>query len=152
MEAVPLSSVFSADCARALVFHLITRFVVPDMITSDHGNFLQIFRLTMRHAQHFALSDHCLPSWGERRSQKTASPPRGCALCPHHLGYLGRGDPLGLPRLHSQPNEDTGLSPLRQFLAPRLSYPMSFCKQKSSLSIKFPKIFHNPRCSCFFSA
>jgi hypothetical protein len=46
MEAVPLSSIFAADCARALVFHLITRFVVPDTITSDRGNFLQIFRLT----------------------------------------------------------------------------------------------------------
>jgi transposase InsO family protein len=37
MEAVPLSAITALDCARALVFHWITRFGVPDTITSNRG-------------------------------------------------------------------------------------------------------------------
>jgi transposase InsO family protein len=33
MEAVPLSAISAADCSRASVFQIITRFGVPDMIT-----------------------------------------------------------------------------------------------------------------------
>ncbi len=35
IEAIPLSSFSAADCARALVFHWITRFGVPATISSD---------------------------------------------------------------------------------------------------------------------
>jgi hypothetical protein len=37
MEAVPLSTISVVDYTRALVFHWITRFGVPDTITSNLG-------------------------------------------------------------------------------------------------------------------
>jgi transposase InsO family protein len=37
MEAVPLSSIIAVVCARALVFHWINRFGVPDTINSSRG-------------------------------------------------------------------------------------------------------------------
>jgi transposase InsO family protein len=37
IEAISLSAISAADCARALFFHWITCFGVPDMITSDRG-------------------------------------------------------------------------------------------------------------------
>jgi hypothetical protein len=35
MEAILLSAISMAGCAQAVVFHWITHFGVPDMITSD---------------------------------------------------------------------------------------------------------------------
>jgi hypothetical protein len=37
MEAIPLSDMSAAACAKALTFTWISRFGVPEMITSDHG-------------------------------------------------------------------------------------------------------------------
>jgi IS30 family transposase len=37
METIPLSETSVAACARALVFSRITRFWVPETITSDRG-------------------------------------------------------------------------------------------------------------------
>jgi hypothetical protein len=38
MEAIPLSETSTAACAKALTFTLISRFGVPETITSDHGS------------------------------------------------------------------------------------------------------------------
>jgi transposase InsO family protein len=37
MEAIPLSEMSAAACAKALTFTWISRFGVPETITSDHG-------------------------------------------------------------------------------------------------------------------
>jgi hypothetical protein len=37
MEAIPLSETSAAACAKALTFSWISRFGVPETITSDHG-------------------------------------------------------------------------------------------------------------------
>jgi hypothetical protein len=37
MEAIPLSETFVAACAKALTFSWISRFGVPETITSDRG-------------------------------------------------------------------------------------------------------------------
>jgi transposase InsO family protein len=37
MEAIPLSETSAAACAKALTFTWISRFGVPEMITSDRG-------------------------------------------------------------------------------------------------------------------
>jgi hypothetical protein len=128
MEAVPLSTIYAADCTRALVFHWITRFGVPNTITSDCGpQFTSNLwaklcdMLNILHCQTTAYHPeangavkrlhHCL---------KDAL--HACAATATWAEEI----PWGLHGLCSQPREDTVLSPAEAVFGTPLVLPNDF--------------------------
>jgi transposase InsO family protein len=115
MEAIPLSETSGAACAKALSFTWISRFGVPEMITSDRGpqftSSLWFQLREMLNISHKQTTAHHPESNGavERlhRHLKDALRVRHCATWSEELPFVLLG-------LRAQPREDTGLS--RSFL------------------------------------
>jgi hypothetical protein len=142
MEAVPLSDTSAAACAEAYIFSWISRFGVPETITSDRGTqftsniWSQL--CDMLHISHLQTTAYHPESNGavERLHccLKDALHTRTTAAT------WSEELPFVLLGLCAQPRDDTGLC-LRQFLALQLSYSMNFCKETNFLLMQLLKIF-----------
>ncbi len=146
MEAVPLVETTAATCAKALTFSWISRFGVPEIISSDHGpqftSNLWSQLCSMLNIAHRQTTAYHPESNGavERlhcRLKDTLRTRTAAATWANEL-------PLILLSLRAQPREDTGLSLLNLFLEPQLSFQMSFCSVMSLLLILLLKIFKKP--------
>jgi transposase InsO family protein len=128
MEAFPLAEASAAACAKALTFTWISRFGVPETITSDRGSqftsnlWLQLCEmLNISHWQTTAYHPE-LNKAVERLHHRLKD-----ALCLDAAMTWAEELPFVLLGLRTQPKEDTGLSQLRQFLALQLCGLMNFC-------------------------
>jgi transposase InsO family protein len=124
METIPLSAIFAADYARALVFHWITCFEVPDPMFSDHGphfssnlgaelcDMLQILRrkTTTYHPE--------VNGAVERLHHRLKDALRACAATATWAEEI----PWVLLRPRSQPREDSGLPPAEAVFGTPLFY------------------------------
>jgi transposase InsO family protein len=132
MEAIPLSDTSAAACAKALTYTWISRFGVPETITSDRG--LQFtsnlwFKLCeMLHISH---------------KQTTAYHPKsnGAVLRLHHrlrdalrartaAATWSEELPFVLLGLRAQPREDTGLSPAEAVFGAPIVLPNEFLQNE----------------------
>jgi hypothetical protein len=149
MEAVPLSDTSTAACAKALTFTLISRFDVPETITSDRDPqftsnlWFKLFK--MLHISHKQTTTYHPESKGAVKRLLTASRTPFVHAPPRQLGprsYLlcssdsehSRGKTLVFPWL-------------RQFLALPLCCLMNFCKTKKCQLMLLSKNFQKP---CMF--
>ncbi len=137
MEAIPLSETSTAACAKALTFTWISRFGVPETITSDRGPqftsnlWFQLCEiLNISHKQTTAYH----PESNSSRTRFTHAPsrqhgPRSYPLCSSDSEH-SRGKTLVFPRL-------------RQYSVHILFCQTNFCKmtnfQLTPLSKKFSK-------------
>jgi hypothetical protein len=130
MEAIPLSEMSAAACAKALTFSWILCFGVPETITSDCGPqftsnlWLQLCEmLNISHKQTTAYHPE-LNAAVERLHCRLKD-----TLCTHAVAATWSEElPFVLLGLRAQPREDTGFPRLRQFSVPKLSCQMNFCK------------------------
>jgi hypothetical protein len=149
MEAIPLYSISAADLARALVFHWVTRYEVPDTFTSYYRpqftsnlwaelcDMLNIshHQTTAYHPEVNNVVDRTMQSIDCIAASKMH-------FVPALPGLLGPRRSLGSSSDSIPSQGKTLVFPrLRQFLAHLLSYPMSFCRQKIFPLIKFTKEF-----------
>jgi hypothetical protein len=141
MEAIPLSDTPAAVYVKALIFSWISRFGVPETITSDrgtqftsniwskHGEMLHIShrQTTAYHPESNSAVEgmHCRLKDGLRARA-------AAAIWSEELPFVLLG-------LHAQPREDTCLSPAEQFLALQLSCPTNYCKKMNILLMKLSK-------------
>jgi hypothetical protein len=147
MEAIPLSETSAAACAKALPFTWISRFGVPETITSDRepqftsNLWLQLCEmLNISHKQTTAYHPesnsavkrlHCRLKDAVHARAAAATWPRS-----YHLYSLdsehNRGKTLVFPQL-------------RQFSVHKLSYKMNFCKMMNFQLTPLSKNFQIPR-------
>ncbi len=113
MEAIPLSETSTAACAKALTFTWISRFGVPETITSDRGpqftSNLWFQLCEMLNISHKQTTGYHPESNGtvERLHRRLKDALRARAAAATWSEEL----PIVLLRLRAQPREDTGLSP-----------------------------------------
>ncbi len=155
MEAIPLSEMSAAACTKALTFTWISRFGVPETITSDHGPqftsnlWLQLCEmLNISHKQTTAYHPG-LNGAVERLHRHLKGTLRACAAEATWSEEL----PFVLLRHRTQPREDTGLSPAEAVFDAQIVLPNEFL-QNDELSIdtiveRFSKTLHvsNPSLS-----
>jgi hypothetical protein len=145
IEAVPLSEMSAAACAKALTFNWISRFGVPETITSDCGlqftstlwsKLCEMLNISYKQTAYHPVSNNAV----ERLHQHLKDALRACAATatwseelPFVTSYSerSRGKTLVFPQLS-------------QFSVPKLSCQMNFCKmmnlQLMILSKIFPKL------------
>jgi cleavage and polyadenylation specificity factor subunit 1 len=143
MEAIPLSDTSAAACAKALTFTWISRFGVPEMITSDRGpqftSNLWFKLCKMLHISHKQTTAYHPESNGavERlhcRLKDAFHAHAAAATWSEELPFVllrlehSRGKTLVFPRL-------------KQFLALPLCCLMRFCKTKKCQLMLLSKIF-----------
>jgi hypothetical protein len=148
MEAIPLSETSVAACAKALTFTWISRFGVPETITSDRGPqftsnlWFQLCELlnishkqtTAYHPESTVQSRDCTATSKTRFAHALLQQhgPSSYLLCSSDSEH-SRGKTLVFPRL-------------KQFSEPKLSCQMNFCKmmnfQLTPLSKNFSETLH----------
>jgi hypothetical protein len=146
MEAIPLSEMSAVACAKALTFTWISRFGVPETITSDRGpqftsdlcpNFARCLTSHTNKQQlttlsRTAQSKDCTTT---SRTRFTHAPPRQ-----HHLRIY----PLYFSDSKHSRGKTLVFPQLRQFLVLQLCCQINFCKmisfQLTLLSKCFPKL------------
>jgi hypothetical protein len=148
MEAIPLSETSAAACAKALTYTWISRFGVPETITSDRGPqftsnlWLQLCEmLNISHKQ--TTADH--PEWNgavERLHRRLKDALRTRAAAATWSEEL----PFVLLGLRAQPREDTGLSLAEAVFGAQIVLPNEFL-QNNELSVdtivkNFSKTLH----------
>ncbi len=153
MEAVPLSDTSVAACAKALTFSWISRFGVPETITSDRGpqftsnHWLQLCQmLNISHQQTTAYYSE-LNSAVKRLHRCLKDAFRTCAAAATWSEEL----PFALLGLRAQPREDTGLSPAEAVFGAPIVLPNE-CLQNKELSVdsiikSFSKTLDDPASS-----
>jgi hypothetical protein len=136
MEAIPLSETSVAACAKALTFTWISRFGVPETITSDRGPqftsslWLQLCKmLKISHKQTTAYHPE-LNGVVERLHCRLKD-----ALRAHAASAIWSKElPFVLLRLRAQPWEDSGLSPAEAVFGAQIVLPNKFL-QNDELSV-----------------
>jgi hypothetical protein len=93
MEAIPLPETSTATCAKALTFTWISRFGVPETITSDRGP-----QFTSNLTSHTDKQLLIILTRMVQYSGKTAPLPQGCASRTRCCGDMIRGINLCAPR------------------------------------------------------
>jgi hypothetical protein len=155
MEAILVPDTSVAACACALVFSWITRFRVPETITSDLGpQFTSIVwsqLCEMLHIRHRQTTAYHPKSNG---AVKRLHRPLNDALCAHNAAATWAEEiPWVLFGLRAQPREDTGLSLAEAVFGAPIVLQINFCKEMKFLLTQFQNKFKNLlRVSCFFFA
>jgi hypothetical protein len=136
MEVIPLSKTSAAACAKALTFTWISRFGVPETITSDHG--LQFTSnlcsqlcemLNISHKQTTAY--HPESNVAVKRLHRCLKDALwACAAVATWSEEL----PFVLLGLQAQLREDTGLSPAKAVFSAQFVFPNEFL-QNDKLSV-----------------
>jgi cleavage and polyadenylation specificity factor subunit 1 len=125
MEAIPLSDMSTAACAKALTFTWISHFGVPERITSDRGpqftSNLWFKLCEMLHISHKQTTAYHPESKGavQRLHRRLKD-----ALCARAAAATwSKQLPFVLLRLRAQPREDTGLSPAEAVFGAPIVFP-----------------------------
>jgi hypothetical protein len=153
MEAIPLSDTSAAACAKALTFTWISRFGVPETITSDRGPQLTSnlwFKVCeMLHISHRQKTAYHHESNGavERLHHRLKE-----ALCARAAAATWSDElPFVLLGLRAQPREDTGLSPAEAVFGAPVVLPNEFLQNEEmpvdAIIKKFSKTLHVPAVS-----
>ena len=148
MEAIPLSETSAAACAKALTFTWISRFGVPETITSDRGpqftSNLWFQLCEMLNISHKQTTAYHPESNGavERLHRRLKDALRARAAAATWSEEL----PFVLLGLRAQPREDTGLSPAEAVFGAQIVLPNEFL-QNDELSVdtivkKFSETLH----------
>ncbi len=153
MEAVPLSDTSAAACAKALTFTWISRFGVPETITSDRGaQFTSNLRFNlceMLHISHRQTPAYHPESNGavERLYRRLKDGLRTRAAAATWSEEL----PFVLLGLQAQPREDTGLSPAEAVFGAPIVLPNEFLQNEEmpvdAIIKNFSKTLHVPAVS-----
>ncbi len=136
MEAIPLSEMSTAACAKALTFTWISRFGVPETITSDRGpqftSNLWLQHCEMLNISHKQTTAYHPESNGAAESlhRRLKDALSGCAAAPTWSEEL----PFVLLGLRAQPREDTDLSPTEAIFGAQIVLPNEFL-QNDELSV-----------------
>ncbi len=123
MEAIPLSETSAAACAKALTFTWISRFGVPETITSDRGpqftSNLWFQLCPMLNISHKQTTAYHLESNGavERLHRRLKDTLRALAAAVTWSKEL----PFVLLGLRAQLREDTGLSPAEAIFGAKIA-------------------------------
>jgi hypothetical protein len=132
MEAIPLSEMSAAACTKALTFTWISRFGVPETITSNHdpqytSNFwLQLCEmLNISHRQTTAYHPESNGAVG-RLHRRIKDALRACATA----GTWSEELPFALLGLRAQPREDTGFSLAEAVFGAPSVLPKEFLQNK----------------------
>jgi transposase InsO family protein len=128
MEAIPLSKLSAAACAKALTFTWISRFGVPETITSDRGPqftsnlWLQLCEmLNISHKP--TTADHPESNGAVKRFHRRLKD----ALCARAAAATWSEElPFVLFGLRAQPKEDTGLSLAEAVFSAQIVLPNEF--------------------------
>jgi hypothetical protein len=151
MEAIPLSEMSVVACAKALTFTWISRFGVPETITSDLGpqftsslwfQFWEMLNISHKKTTAYHPESNGAVKRRHRRLKDALRAHAAAATWSKELPFvlLGlRGKTLVFPRL-------------RQFSVPQLCCQMNFCKMLSFQLFYYQNFFLNLACSCFFFA
>ncbi len=140
-EAIPLSDLSTAACARALIFSWISPFWVPKKIPSDHGPHFtsnvwsQLCKmLNITHCQTTACHPEANGAVKPLHRRLKDALHAHAAAATWARSYPGYSSDFA----HSQPRENTGLSPVEAvFLELQLSCQMRFCMEKKFLLTTF---------------
>jgi transposase InsO family protein len=152
MEAIPLSETSAAACTKALTFNWISRFGVPETITSDHGlqftsnlwfQLCEMLNISHKQTTAYHPESNCAVERLHRRL-KDALRARA-ATWSEELPFV-------LLRLRAQPREDTSLSPAEVVFGAQIVLPNEFLKMMSFQLTPLSKIFQNLACFCSFFA
>jgi hypothetical protein len=153
MEAIPLADTSAAACRKALTFTWISRFDVPETITSDHGpqftSNLWFKLCQMLHISHRQTTAYHPESNGavERLHHRLKDALRARAAAATWSEEL----PFVLLRLREQPREDTGLSPAEAVFGAPIVLPNEFLQNEEmpvdAIIKKFSKTLHVPAVS-----
>ncbi len=127
MEAIPLSETSAAACPKALTFTWISRFGVPETITSDRG--LQTSNLWFQLCEMLNISHKQTTAYHpelngavEKLHPRLKDALRACAAAATWSEEL----PFVLLGLRAQPREDTGLSPAKAVFGAQIVLPNEF--------------------------
>jgi hypothetical protein len=145
MEAIPLADTSAAACAKALTFTWISRFGVPETITSDRS---QQFTLNLW----FNLCEMLHISHKQTTAYHPESNGATDALCAHAAAATWSEElPFVLLRLRAQPREDTGLSSAEAVFGTPIVLPNEFLQNKEMSVVaiikKFSQTLHVPAVS-----
>jgi transposase InsO family protein len=137
MEAIPLVETSAVACAKALTFSWISRFGVPETITSDRGlqftSNLWSQLCSMLNIPHRQTTAYHPESNGavERLHRRLKDALRACVAAATWADEL----PFVLLGLRAQPREDTGLSPAESFFGAPIVLPNEFL-QSDELAVE----------------
>jgi hypothetical protein len=143
MEAIPLSDMSAAACAKALTFTWISRFGIPEMITSDRGpqftSNLWFKLCEMLHISHRQTTAYHPESNGVvgRLHRRLKDALRALAAAATWFEEL----PFVLLGLRAQPREDTGLSPAEAVFGAPIVLPNEFLQNEEMPVDAIIKIF-----------
>ncbi len=150
MEAIPLSDTSAAACAKALTFTWISRFGIPEMITSDRApqftSNLWFKLCEMLHISHRQTTAYYPESNGaverlHRRLQDALRARTAAATWSEELPFVLLG-------LRAQPREDTGLSPAEAVFGAPIVLPNEFLQNEEmpfdAIIKNFSKTLHVP--------
>jgi hypothetical protein len=154
MEAVPLSDMSTAVCAKALLFSWISCFGIPEMITSDRGRMQVTSNIWSQLCEMLQISHR----------QTTAYHPESNSAVERlhrHLKDALRARPAAatwskelpfvLLGLHAQLRENTGLSLAEAFFGAPIVLPNEVLQgDKFSVDTLVKKLKNNFQCSSFF--
>jgi hypothetical protein len=151
MEAIPLSDTSAAACAKALTFTWISRFGVPETITSDRRpqftSNLWFKLCEMLHISHRQTTAYTTLSRTVRLKDCTAASRTPFA----HAATWSEKLPFVLLGLRAQPREDTGLSLAEAVFGALIVLPNEFLQNEEmpvNAIIKiFSKTLHIPAVS-----
>jgi hypothetical protein len=154
MEAIPLSDTSAVACAKALTFTWISRFGVPEMITSDRGpqftSNLWFKLCEMLHISHRQTTAYHPESNGavERLHRRLKDALRARAAA---AATWSEELPFVLLGLRAQPREDTGLSPAEAVFGAPIVLPNEFLQNEEmpvgDIITNFSKTLHVPAVS-----
>jgi transposase InsO family protein len=128
MEAIPLSETSAAACAKALTFSWISRFGVPETITSDRGpqftsnlwsNLCQMLNISHRQTAAYHPKLNGAVERLHRRLKDALRAHAAAATWSEELPFVLLG-------LRAQPREDTGLSPAEAVFGAPIMLPNEF--------------------------
>ncbi len=146
MEAIPLSETSAAACTKALTFTWISRFRVPETITSDRGpqftsNLWFQFNISHKQTTAYLPESNGAVERLHRRLKDTLRARAAAATWSEELPFVLLG-------LRAQPREDTGLSLAEAVFGAQIVLPNEFL-QNYELSVvtivkKFSKTLHVP--------
>jgi transposase InsO family protein len=128
MEAVPLSETSAAACAKALTFSWISRFGVPETITSDHGpqftsnlwfKLCKILNISHRQTTAYHPESNGAVERLHRRFKDVFRVHAATVTWSEELPFV-------LLRLRAQPREDTGHSPAEAVFGASIVLPNEF--------------------------
>jgi hypothetical protein len=153
MEAIPLSDTSAAACAKALTFTWISRFGVPETITSDHGpqftsklwfKLCEILHISHRQTTAYHPESNGAVERLHRRLKDALRTSAAAATWSKELPFVLLG-------LRVQPREDTGLFPAEAVFGAPIVLPNEFLQNEEmpvdAIIKNFSKTLHVPAVS-----